>query len=105
MHLGLRQMSCDGSAMEQHDQVAMCVCAEARVKSIKTAASKGLMAKVGGGGGGGGTLPKGSGHGLYAQHHQPGVVAQQVCLSKEYQLHWHAEHARLIHSSKAGMVR
>ena len=97
-------MSCDGSAMRQHDQVAMCVCAEARVKSIKMAVSMGLMAKVGRERGRG-ALPKGSGHGLYAQHHQPGVVAQQVCLSKEYQLHWHAEHARLIHSSKAGMVR
>ena len=47
-------MSCDGSAMQQHDQVAMCVCAEARVKSIKMAASKGLMAKVGREGGKGG---------------------------------------------------
>ena len=47
----------------------------------------------------------GSGHGLYAPHHELGMVTQQVCLAKQYQLHRHAQCARSMQPSIADVMR
>ncbi len=86
MHFWLDLINCNGSATQQHDQNVLRVCAVARVV-ISRRQEAGLMAGVGGGVCELGTSPtcappphKGCERGLYAQHPQPRVVTQQVCL-------------------------